>query len=214
MATTLSLTATPQTPTTILAVLNGVYTVTGWDLTLDGEAVSIVSAAALSTTSWTLTTDYLRPGREYVLEVTTDDPDSDTDTFTIPTTAPWIDYTKWPLPFPKKLLEASTYAFGKELQFLGGQPETYLAENYVAQSTTMKVGSTLGAQPSGTATVAGQRFSYTSKTPTHLMGVSGDWVFDNIPKGVKVVFDAKAVKPSTWTPGVPIGAYQTIPNPP
>lgn len=210
MAFTLSLTATPQGPTEVLATLNNVFTVTGWSLTLDGEPVTIVSVANTSTTTWVLTTDTLRPGRTYVLEVTTDDPDSDTDDFAVPTTTPWIDYTKWPLPFPKKLLEATTYAFGKELQFLGGQPETVLAENYTAHTNYFRVGSTLGAQPSGSVMVGGRKFAYTSKTQTHLLGVTGDWTFENIPKGAKVVFSPKTALPSTWTPGVPIGAYTTI----
>lgn len=67
-----------------------------------------------------------------------------------------------------KILEALTYAFGKELQFLGGGPKTRLVRPLTYLDPFMRVESTLGFPRAGTVFVGKTQVSYTSKTETKL----------------------------------------------
>jgi hypothetical protein len=181
--------------------LSAPVTVVSWEFLLDGEN-ALVSVETISSTEFRLTTDLLRPGRTYYVRAVYSVGSSGLVPFSIPVSPPWINYNAYPLPFPMKLLESVTYMFGKELQYLGGVPVTHMTENYTALDTVITVKSTLGFQQSGYFYAAGRRFSYTSKTQTAFLGVSGDDVYNNMPKGTKVVFDSKSVLPSEETPGI------------
>lgn len=113
------------------------------------------------------------------------------------------DYEEFPLPYPAKILEALTFLFGKESQHIGGVPVTHLLANYTAGDPYFYVKSTLGFPNSGTVRVNNRKFTYTSRTPQTFDGISGDWVYYNLPKGAYVVSVTADTAPADSVDGVP-----------
>jgi hypothetical protein len=69
-------------------------------------------------------------------------------------------------PRPFGLLEALTFAAGKELQAIGGRPTTRVTEDSSAGSRFLRVRSTLGFPQSGTISIDGVKVSYVDKVDT------------------------------------------------
>lgn len=115
--------------------------------------------------------------------------------FDIPAEAPFLDYSAFPLPYPAKLLEALTFAMGKEAQHTNGTSCTHLLGNYSANETSFYVKSTLDFPPYGTIRVLNRRFTYTSKTANSFDGLSGDFTAFNLPKGAKVFLVTREILP-------------------
>jgi len=64
------------------------------------------------------------------------------------------------------ILEALTYAAGKELQAVRGRPTTRITENFAIGDSFLRVKSTLGFPPSGSISVDGVKVSYSEKADT------------------------------------------------
>jgi len=64
------------------------------------------------------------------------------------------------------LLEALTFAAGKELQSVGGRPTTRVSENFPIGGRFLRVRSTLGFPASGSISIDGVKVEYTEKADT------------------------------------------------
>ncbi len=113
-----------------------------------------------------------------------------------------VGYDEFPLPYPMKALESVTQTFGIESNHVGGVPATYLLSNYRAGDPYFRVKSTFRFPHGGTVLVHGRKFSFTSKTPETLDGLSGDWAYYNIPKGTRVFSVTEDIVPRAEAPGV------------
>jgi hypothetical protein len=114
----------------------------------------------------------LTPGGEYTIsckKYVDDIYDSDESaTFLVPTDvenpAGQVIATTKPRPFG--LLEALTFAAGKELQAVGGMPTTRVAKDLQPGETILLVRSTLGFPSSGKIRVEGLLVAYSEKVDT------------------------------------------------
>lgn len=98
-------------------------------------------------------------------------------------------------PFGFKILEALTYAFGKELQLLGGAPETKTAFPFSYADPFIRVESTLGFPRAADVFVGGLRVRYTSKTEDRLILPEPFDAFVTIPRNTPVHLITASVTP-------------------
>jgi hypothetical protein len=89
------------------------------------------------------------------------------------------------------LLEALTYAVGKELQYIGGVPATRSTEDLLPGDTILRVKSTLGFADSGSVRVEGFLIPYTEKADTAFL--LREPIYLILAAGSLVVSDVRAI---------------------
>lgn len=191
--------ATASSLETVEVVLDAPASVDSWTISGGPETVGVAILEASSTddTTWTLFVSGLLPGYTYSIECYVVGVLEDTIALVVGTGAPFIDYSAFPLPWPAKVLEALTFAFGKESQHMAGVPATHLLSNYTALDPYLYVKSTLGFPDAGSVRINGRTFQYTSRTPTAFNGVTGEFIYWNIPRGSRVVSVTRDIVPNT-----------------
>lgn len=95
------------------------------------------------------------------------------------------------------LLEALTYAFGKEVQFVDGRPVTRTTGDFAPADTELNVHSTLGFPSAGVVWLYGREFQYTGKTDTSFTGIDA-WRPLTIPRGSYVVSATRRLLPEAY----------------
>lgn len=113
-----------------------------------------------------------------------------------------VDASEVALPWPSNFVGALGYAFGKELQYLGGVPVTIVRSNFYPEDTELLLISTFGLPSSGE--LAGKfNVAYTGKTIDSLTGVSGVRP-DAIPTGARMRLVTKDILPPRYNkfPGI------------
>jgi len=113
-----------------------------------------------------------------------------------------VEASEVTLPWPSNFVGSLGYAFGKELQYLGGVPVTIVRSNFYPEDTELLVVSTFGFPPSGE--LAGKfNLSYTGKTIDSFTGVSGIRP-DAVPTGARLRLVTKGILPPKYSklPGI------------
>jgi hypothetical protein len=89
------------------------------------------------------------------------------------------------------ILEALTYAVGKELQYIGGVPATRSTEDLLPSGKILRVKSTLGFADSGSVRVEGFLLPYTEKTDTAFLLRDPGYLI--LPTGSLVMSDVRSI---------------------
>ncbi len=161
-------------------------TASDWSITaVDDIAgnVLVVDAVQTAPAVFALEVNGLLPGMDYVVSATFDDgmnpPNADSFDLAVSASAlsadgePFIHTTGGVLPYPYGLLEALTFAFGKESQTMAGVPACTTTANFAVGDVNLFVTSTFGFPDSGSLWAPGQKkLTYTSKTDTAFVGVA------------------------------------------
>jgi hypothetical protein len=98
-------------------------------------------------------------------------------------------------PRGMKLLEAITYAFGKQLQYAMGVPACVLRADLGLFDTTMYVDSTIGFPDRGWLRVGELVLEYTSRTAQSFALRAASLVYPKISKGTSVYSEVSLITP-------------------
>lgn len=96
-----------------------------------------------------------------------------------------------------KLLEALTFAVGKEIQEVGGRPMVFVTANFAPGDTVLHVSTTLGLHDVGVVWSEGEELAYTHRTPTTLNGVDKPRS-RTIHRGAEVESSTKRLIPAAY----------------
>jgi hypothetical protein len=158
---------------------------------LSEDRISIAPGVRLKVTP-------LTPGGEYTLNFKADGL-ADSDDFTVPVGVenPAGETIALTMPREHGVLEALTFAVGKELQNTWGRPATRTTANYSPGDEVLQVGSTLGFSSSGYISVDGVLIQYTEKADTAFL--IGDYRYVSFSRGSIVTSDVKSVEAGSRT---------------
>ena len=100
-----------------------------------------------------------------------------------------------PLAYGKKLLEAITYAFGKQAQFCGGMPSCVLRADVGLFDTVLYVDSTMGFPARGWVRVGERVLEYTSRTSQSFALKEAAFVYPKIARGTALYSEVNLITP-------------------
>jgi hypothetical protein len=100
-----------------------------------------------------------------------------------------------PLSPGKKVLEAITYAFGKQVQFTAGVPASLLRADVGPFDTVLYVDSTLGFPPRGWLRLGELVLEYTSRTAQSFTLRQASLVYPKVRKGTAVYSEVTLITP-------------------
>ena len=118
--------------------------------------------------------------------VVTDGDDTDTVEYEVPAD---------PLSNGKKVLEAITYAFGKQAQYTNGLPSCTLRADLGPFDTVLYVDSTLGFPAQGWARIGELVLKYTSRTAQSFTLEQASLVYPKVRKGTAVYSEVTLITP-------------------